>query len=97
MTAKLYSRLGIVDIAKPLKTYYDNITPVFFSKTDKYSKGAKHMELKYLAVKEKVQKQRLSIEHINTNLMVADPFTKGLPPKTFNDHVERMSVTKNPC
>nr|KYP31473.1 Retrovirus-related Pol polyprotein from transposon TNT 1-94 [Cajanus cajan] len=51
------SGLGIVDsIAKPLKMYCDNSTAVFFSKNNKYSKGAKHMELKYFAMKEEVQK-----------------------------------------
>ena len=56
------SGLGIVDsIARPLKIYYDNSAAVFFSKNDKYSKGAKHMELKYFVVKEEVQKQRVSI------------------------------------
>jgi len=80
-----------------LKIYFDNITTVFFSKNNKYSKGAKNMELKYLVVKEEVKQQRVSIEHISTNLMVANPLTKGLPPRTFNEHVERMGVTKNPC
>ncbi|GAA0175175.1 hypothetical protein LIER_41863 [Lithospermum erythrorhizon] len=49
------SRLGIVDtIAKPLKIYCDNVAAVFFSKNDKYSSGAKHIDLKYLTVKEDV-------------------------------------------
>ena len=49
------SGLGIVDsIAKLLKIYCDNFAAVFFSKNDKYSKGAKHIELKYFAVKEEV-------------------------------------------
>ena len=97
MTRNFISGLGIVDsIAKPLKIYCDNITSVFFSKNDKYPKGVKHVELKYLVVKEEVQKQRVLIEHINTNLMVADPLTKGLPPKTFSEHVERIGVSKNP-
>jgi len=87
------SRLGIVDsIARPLRIYYDNSAVVFFSKNDKYSKGAKHMDLKYLSVKEEVQKRRVLIEHIGTDLMIADPLTKGLPPKTFIGHVERMGV-----
>ena len=34
--------------------YCDNSAAVFFSKNDKYSKGAKHMELKYFVVKEEV-------------------------------------------
>ncbi|XP_042039575.1 wall-associated receptor kinase-like 1 [Salvia splendens] len=85
------SGLRIVDsIARPLKIYCDNSAVVFFSKNDKYSKGAKHMELKYLSVKEEVQKQRVFFEHIRTDMMVADPLTKGLPPKMFIGHVERM-------
>ena len=89
------SGLRIVDsIARPLKIYCDNSAAVFFSKNDKYSKGAKHMEIKYFAVKEEVQKQRVSIEHISTNLMIADPLTKGLSPKAFNEHGERMGILR---
>lgn len=85
--------LGIVDsIERPLRIYCDNSAAVFFSKNDKYSKGAKHMDLKYLAVKEEVQKHRVSIEHIGTDMMIADPLTKGLPPKTFSGHVVEMGI-----
>ena len=91
------SGLAIVNtIEKPLRIYCDNFAVVFFSKNDKCSNGAKRMELKYFAVKEEVQKQRVSIEHINTELMVADPITKGLPPKTFKEHVKRMGLDCNP-
>ena len=69
------SGLGVVDsISKPLKIYCNNSATVFFSKNDKYSKGAKHMELKYFAVKEEVQKRKVSIEHISTDLMIANMF-----------------------
>ena len=85
--------LGIIgNIAKPLNIYYDNSTTVFFSKNDKYSKDAKHMELKYLSVKEELRKQKVSFEHIDTNLMIMDVLTKHLPHKTFAGHVERMSI-----
>ena len=88
--------LGIVDsIARPLKIYCDNSAAVFFSKNDKYSKGAKHIELKYFVVEEEVQRQRVSIEHISINLMIVDPLIKGLPPKTFTGHVERMGLMSN--
>ena len=53
------------------------------------------MGLKYLIVKEEFQKQRVSIEHISTNLMIVDPLTKGLSPKTFIGHVERMGLKSN--
>jgi len=39
------SGLNVVDnIARPLRIYCDNSAAVFFSKNDKYSKGAKHMD-----------------------------------------------------
>ena len=85
--------LGVVDsIAKPLKIYCDNSAAVFFSKNDKYSKGAKHMELKYFAVKEEVQKHKVLIDHVSTELMIADPLTKWLPPKVFTSHVKKMGI-----
>ena len=90
------SALGVVDsIARPLKIFCDNTAAVFFSKNGKYSSGSRHMELKYLVVRERVQKQRVSIENISTTLMVADPLTKGLPPKTFKEHVIRMGLLSN--
>ena len=54
--------LRVVDsIVKLLKIYCDNSAALFFSKNVKYLKGAKHMELKYFAVKEIVQKQKKSL------------------------------------
>jgi len=50
------------------------------------------MELKYFVMKEEVQKQRVSIEHISTNFMIVDPLTKGLSPKTFIEHVENIGI-----
>ena len=76
--------LGVVDnIVKSLKVYCENSATVFFYKNDRYSKGAKLMELKYFVVEKEVQKRRVSIEHISTNLMITDPLTKGLPPKLY--------------
>ena len=85
--------LGVVDtITKSLKIYCDNSAAVFFSKNDKYSRGTKHMELNYFDVKEEVYKQKVCIEHIKTDLMIADPLTKGLQPKIFKEHVHIMGL-----
>ena len=46
-----------------------------------------------LVVKEKVQEKQISIEHIETESMLADPLTKGLTPKVFHEHTARMGVT----
>jgi len=92
------SGFGVVNsISKPLKIYCDNSAAVFFSKNDRYSKGAKYMELKYFIVKEEAQKHRVSIEHISTNLMIADPLTKGLPPKLYAGHIKNMGMSTSEC
>jgi len=43
------------------------------------------MDLKYLLLKQDVKLKKIVVESINTDLQVADIFTKGLPPKTFKD------------
>jgi len=87
------SGLGVVEsIVSPLKIYCDNSVAVFFSKNDKYFKGAKHMELKYFVIKEEVQKNRVLIEYVSTELMIPDPLTKRLPSKVFTSHAENMGI-----
>ena len=41
-------------------------------------------------MKERVQSLQVSIENISTNSMIADPLTKGLPPKVYHEHVTHM-------
>ncbi|GKB84998.1 retrovirus-related pol polyprotein from transposon TNT 1-94 [Tanacetum coccineum] len=75
------SGLGVVDtVSKPLKIYCDNAATIFFSKNDKYSKSAKHMDIMFFIMKDEIRKQRVYLEHISTDLMIANPLTKGLPP-----------------
>ncbi len=51
--------------------------------------------MKYLSVKEEIQKQRVSIDHISTSDNIADPLTKGLSPKTLWNVSKRwVSISK---
>ena len=87
------SQFGALNfISKPLTIYCDNDAATFFSKHDRISKGAKHMDLKYLSLKQDVRLKKFVIESIRTDFMVADIFTKGLPPKTFQGHTESMGL-----
>ena len=52
----------------------------------------KHIEIKYLAIRECVKENKVVIEHISTELMISDPFTKGMPPFKFKDHVMNMGL-----
>jgi hypothetical protein len=74
----------VVDsISKPLTLYCDNKAAVFFSHNNKSSGVAKHIDLKYLVVRERVQDHTINLEHISTKKILADPLTKGLSPNMF--------------
>jgi len=85
--------LKIVEsIERPLKLYCDNKSAVLYSNNNRSSTKSKHIDIKFLVVKERVQSGQISIEHLGTNSMIADPLTKGLPPKVFHEHVAHMGV-----
>ena len=39
-------------ISKPLKLYYDNLVAVFMTKNNKSGNQTKHIDIKYLAIRE---------------------------------------------
>jgi len=81
----------IVDtISRPLRIFCDNSVVVFMDKNKKSESQSKHIDIKYLAIRERVKDKKVVIEHISTELMIIDPLTKGMPPFKFKDHVERM-------
>ena len=85
---KFVDSLTVVDnISKPLQLYCDNKPPICYSYNNKPNVAAKHIGIKYYIVKEKVQDQTIELEHINTEQILLDPLTKGLPPNMFRKHV----------
>ena len=87
------TELGIVDsIERPLKLFCDNKSAVLYSNNNRSSTKSKHIDIKFLVVKKRVQNGQIVIEHIGTNSMLADPLTKGLPPKVFHEHIAHMGV-----
>ena len=79
-------------IERPLKLFCDNKSAVLYSNNNRSSTKSKFIDIKFLVVKERVQSGLISIEHIGTNFMFADPLTKGLPPKVFHEHTAHMGV-----
>ncbi|GJT62849.1 retrovirus-related pol polyprotein from transposon TNT 1-94 [Tanacetum coccineum] len=85
--------LRIVDtICRLLKIFCDNSATVFFSKNNKSRNGSKHIDIKYLKVRDHVGRKEVSIVHINIESMIVDPMTKGLSAKVFQDHVTRIGL-----
>jgi hypothetical protein len=90
---KFIPNLKVVDcINKPLKMYCDNQPAVFYAHNNKSSKATRPIEVKYYVVKDKIQDHSISLEHIRTKDMLADPLTKGLPPSVFKEHLAGMGL-----
>ena len=88
------SRLQIVNsISKPLKIYCDNSAAVFLAKNNRIESHYRHIDIKYLKLQEHVKSSKVSIDHISTRLMIANPLTKGMPPKIYKEHVEHMRLS----
>jgi hypothetical protein len=86
----------VVDIIeKSLKIYCNNEPAVRYSYNNKKSDASKHINIKYYVVKEKIQHHTISLEHISSKQMLADPFTKGLPPNVFKEHVAGMCLRES--
>ncbi|KAG8483132.1 hypothetical protein CXB51_022089 [Gossypium anomalum] len=90
----IFTWLRILEnVKRPLKLFCDNKSAVLYSNNNRSSSKSKHIDIKFLVVKERVQNGQISIEHIGRNSMIADPLTKGLPPKVFHEHTAHMGVT----
>ena len=93
---KFIPDLKVVDcIHKPLKIYCDNQPAVFYAHNNKSSNASKTIDIKYYFVKDKIQVHTISLEHIRTKDMLADPLTKGLPSNVFKEHLAGMGLMES--
>ena len=65
---------------------------MFYAHNNKSNGIAKHIDIKFYVVKEKIQNHSITLEHISTKKILADPLTKGLPPNVFNEHIAGMGL-----
>ena len=96
MAKKFMPGLKVVDdIHKPLKLYCDNNLAVCYAHNNRSSGAAKHIDIKYYVVKDKVRDVIISLEHISTEKMLVDPLTIDLPPNVFREHLAGMGLSEN--
>jgi hypothetical protein len=84
-------------IARPIKIFCDNRVAIFFSKNNKSGSRSKYIDIKYFRVRGNIKRNEVLVEHISTELMIADPMTKGLSVKLFKSHVEHMRLIDSFC
>jgi hypothetical protein len=82
-------------IERPLKLYCDNEPAVLYAHNNKKTKTAKHINIRFYVVKEKIQNQTISLEHISTKKMIADPLTKDLSLSVFREHLADIDLRES--
>ena len=70
----------------------DNSRAVANAKEPMSHKRGKHIERKYHLLREIVHRGDMKVSQIASGDNLADPFTKGLTQRIFDQHVEGMRV-----
>jgi hypothetical protein len=68
---------------------------VLYAHNNKKIKAAKHINIRFYVVKEKIQDQTISFEHISTKRMIVDLLTNDLLPSVFREHLAGMSLRES--
>jgi len=79
-------------VDKPLRLYCDNSAAIANTKEPRYQKMSKHIDRKYHVIRSFIEEGHVEICKIASEDNMADPFTKALPAKVFEKHVEAMGM-----
>ena len=90
---KFLSDLGVVRSEQvPITLFCDNSGAVAQSKDPRNHKKGKHIERKYHIIRDIIARGDGVVAKIESANNLADPFTKALPQRTFESHLEGMGV-----
>ena len=76
----------------PIMLYYDNSGAMAQSKEPRNHGKGKHIERKYHLIRDIVQHGDVTVTKIATADNLADPFTKALPQKVFECHLDSLGL-----
>lgn len=88
----LLSDLG-VDCTRPIKIFTDNQGALALSKNPEHHARSKHIDIQWHYVREEVEKNKIDLQYISTEKMIADVLTKALPGPKFNEFKQVLLAT----
>ncbi|KAK2993950.1 hypothetical protein RJ640_000548 [Escallonia rubra] len=87
--------LGVIaHVDEAVTVHCDNTAALDFVKDPKYHGKAKHIGLRYHFIRTLVAQGEVSMKHIPTGRMVADPFTKPIARDVFLSHIRSMGLRR---
>ena len=81
---------------RPITLYCDNSGVVAQSKEPRCHKKHKHIEIKYHLIRDIIERGDTVVTKIESEENLADQFTKTLPVRVFEKHVDYMGVKSLP-
>ena len=85
--------LGVVPTAEsPITLYCDNLAAIAQTKEPRSHFSGKHIERKYHLIRHIVKRDDVLVTKIASAQNLADPFTKPLPEKVHDTHLETMRL-----
>ena len=79
----------------PVQIYCDNLATVSTLRNGEISSRAKHIEVHYFYVFDMLQRGKLTVSHLPTVEMLADPLTKALTTDLFVKHVHSFGLRQD--
>ena len=76
----------------PITLFCDNSGAIAQSKDPTNHKKGKHIERKYHIIRDIIARGDVVVAKIESANNLTDPFTKALPQRTFESHLEGMGV-----
>ena len=90
---KFITELGVVpEIESPVPLYCDNTGAVAQAKEPRAHHKSKHILRRFHLVREIVERGEVYISRVDTKNNIADPFTKALPQREFDRHLDCMGL-----
>eukprot|EP00984_Skeletonema_dohrnii_P026679 scaffold16053_cov144-Skeletonema_dohrnii-CCMP3373.AAC.1 len=90
----LYVRSILWDLGIPQEAasllYEDNDAATAMANAQKPTPRTRHMDIRFFALSEWVERDLLSLERVDTSMNMADHFSKQLPPTLFARHVDHI-------
>ncbi|XP_059623103.1 disease resistance protein RPV1-like [Cornus florida] len=79
-------------IDRPMTLHCDNSAAIAQTMNPKFHKGIRHIQRKHHVVRDIVKRGDILVAKIAAKHNLADPFTKALPIKMFDRHMENMGI-----
>lgn len=94
-TRRFLHELGL-DIKSPMTVYQDNEGTIAFARNQKSIRHMKHIDTKYHFVRFEIEKGSIRLDYKCSADMIADIFTKFLPPSTHARLAVSLGLTTSP-